>query len=88
MIVFAISLRAKETTNNWERCLENFNATIKSSFNQTEPEFHCIVACNEIPKLDKRYDERLEFIKVDTPIPRACLKNKNCTKRMFYFPFS
>ena len=19
--------------------------------------------------------------------PRACLKNKNCTKRMFYFPF-
>jgi hypothetical protein len=19
---------------------------------------------------------------------RACLKNKNCTKRMFYFPFS
>ena len=20
--------------------------------------------------------------------PRACLKNKNCTKRMFYFPFS
>ena len=21
-------------------------------------------------------------------VPRACLKNKNCTKRMFYFPFS
>ena len=21
-------------------------------------------------------------------LPRACLKNKNCTKRMFYFPFS
>lgn len=69
MIVFAIPLRAKETTNNWEKCLENFNATIESIFNQTEPEFHCIVACNEIPKLNKIYDERLEFIKVDTPIP-------------------
>nr|DAK74831.1 MAG TPA: hypothetical protein [Caudoviricetes sp.] len=24
----------------------------------------------------------------NTSCPRACLKNKNCTKRMFYFPFS
>ena len=23
-----------------------------------------------------------------TDFTRACLKNKNCTKRMFYFPFS
>lgn len=32
-------------------------------------------------------DEKLstKFLEWKT---RACLKNKNCTKRMFYFPFS
>lgn len=25
---------------------------------------------------------------LDWNLARACLKNKNCTKRMFYFPFS
>ena len=28
------------------------------------------------------------FLKITYDIlPRVCLKNKNCTKRMFYFPF-
>ena len=28
------------------------------------------------------------FSALANPSARACLKNKNCTKRMFYFPFS
>ena len=28
------------------------------------------------------------FINIANVFTRACLKNKNCTKRMFYFPFS
>ena len=27
-------------------------------------------------------------VSVDHVSTRVCLKNKNCTKRMFYFPFS
>ena len=30
----------------------------------------------------------LDEIYLDPNNPRACLKNKNCTKRMFHFPFS
>ena len=36
-------------------------------------------------------EETLDFEqkhKEDLQRLRACLKNKNCTKRMFYFPFS
>ncbi len=69
MIIFAIPLRAKATTKNWDFCVERFNATIQSIFNQTNPNFKCLVACNDIPKLEKEYDNRLEFIQVNTAIP-------------------
>ena len=65
MIIFAIPLRAKATTKNWDFCVERFNATIQSIFNQTNPNFKCLVACNDIPKLKKEYDDRLEFIQVN-----------------------
>lgn len=71
MIIFAIPFRGKKTTNNWNKCLNRFNNTIKSIFNQTNNEFKVIVACNEIPKLEKEYDDRLEFIKTDIAIPHT-----------------
>ena len=37
---------------------------------------------------DKTYNVRDGSDWEKTLKPRACLKNKNCTKRMFYFPFS
>lgn len=74
MVVFAIPLRAKQTTKNWDRCVNNFNATIRSIFNQTSEEFRCIVACNEIPPLNQTYDKRLEFIKLDMPIPKEWIE--------------
>lgn len=69
MIVFAIPLRAKETSKNWDGCVRKFHQTLHSIFNQTSSSFKCIVACNEIPPLDRKYDERLEFIPLDIPIP-------------------
>ncbi|MDO4189716.1 MAG: hypothetical protein Q4D29_12090, partial [Lachnospiraceae bacterium] len=42
----------------------------QSIFNQkNSTNFKCIVACNDIPELFKEYDERLEFIKMDLPVP-------------------
>lgn len=69
MIVFAIPLRAKETSKDWNGCVERFNQTLQSIFNQTSGAFRCIVACNEIPPLSHEYDERLEFITLDIPTP-------------------
>lgn len=70
MIVFAIPLRAKETAKNWKEVETRFWDTIRSIFNQEGEDYRVIVACNEIPeKADVVYDERLEFIELDMPIP-------------------
>lgn len=71
MVIFAIPLRAKETSKDWDLCLKRFWNTIQSIFNQ-EGEFRCIVACNDIPLPNSKvyYDDRLEFIQLDIPIPQ------------------
>lgn len=69
MIIFAIPLRAKETCKDWDKCVQHFNSTLSSIFNQTNDSFRCIVACNERPPLLTEYDERLEFIEMSLPIP-------------------
>ena len=71
MIYFGIPLRSKETSNNWENVSEFFNRTLWSVYNQTDPNFKVIVACHEIPKLRHFYDERVEFIQVQAPIPHS-----------------
>lgn len=69
MVIFAIPLRAKETSKDWDGCVRRFNQTLDSVFNQTSESFKCIVACNEIPPLFREFDDRLEFIPLDIPIP-------------------
>lgn len=70
MVIFAIPLRARETSKDWDGCIKRFNQTLNSIFNQTSREFKCIVACNEIPSLYQKFDERLEFITLDIPVPK------------------
>jgi hypothetical protein len=70
MIYFGIPLRSKYSSINWERVCTHFNRTLKSVFNQTRPEFKIIVACHEIPLLDREYDDRVEFNRVDIPYPK------------------
>lgn len=69
MVIFAIPLRTKETSKDWDGCVRRFNQTLNSIFNQTSESFKCIVACNEIPPLSQKFDDRLEFIPLDIPIP-------------------
>lgn len=69
MIIFAIPFRAKQTTKNWKTSCRNLENTLDSIFNQTDSEFHCILACNEKPELTKKYDNRLEIISLDIPVP-------------------
>lgn len=74
MIIFAIPFRSKETTNDWDGCVNRLNNTIKSIFNQTDKDFKVIIACNDIPNLNRDYDERLEFIKLDLPAPKEWIE--------------
>lgn len=72
MIIFAIPLRSKESSNNWDVVLSHFHRTVRSIFNQTNPNFRCIVACNQKPVMDQEYDERLEFIELPyMPVPES-----------------
>lgn len=71
MIYFGIPLRSKQTANNWDKVSLFFNRTLWSVYNQTDPNFRIIVACHEIPSLVHNFDERVEFIQVDAPIPHT-----------------
>lgn len=74
MIIFAIPLKAKKASKDWETCEKRFWETIQSIFNQ-KGEFKVIVACNDIPNnIDIEYDDRLEFIQVNTPIPQRWIE--------------
>ncbi len=69
MVVFVIPLRSKNTVKDWNVTSKFFNNTIRSIFNQSSNKFKCIVVCNEMPIMDAAYDERLEFISLNLPIP-------------------
>lgn len=73
-IIFAIALRSQGSTDNWKNVTENFNNTLKSIFNQTNPNFLVYVGCNEIPELYEPYDERLQFFQVANPVPKEWLE--------------
>ncbi len=70
MIYFGIPLRSKEASENWEKVTKVFNRTLQSVYRQSCPEFRIFVACHEIPELTNTYDERVEFLRSDSPVPR------------------
>ena len=70
MIYFGIPLRSAQVSNDWCMVSKLFNRTLWSVYNQTCSEFKVIIACHEIPMLEKKYDDRVEFIQVEAPVPR------------------
>ncbi len=67
---FAIPLRSKKASNDWNTVCRFFNHTIKSVLNQTNPDFNVLVACHDIPETDIK-DPRLEFIQLSYPEPKS-----------------
>ena len=71
MLYFGIPLRSRQASNDWDRVTEFFNRTLWSVYNQTDPDFRIIVACHDIPILCHEFDDRVEFIQVDVPVPHT-----------------
>ena len=69
MMGFAISLRSKRTTDDWERCVRLLEGTLRSILNQTVGGFRAVVGCHEIPDGLTRWDERISFEPIDYPVP-------------------
>lgn len=74
MVIFAIALRSKDSSNNWNNVVLDFNNTIKSIFNQTNSDFMVYVGCNDIPELYEQYDDRLKFFQVNNPVPKVWIE--------------
>ena len=80
-LCFISSLRPQRASANWRQVCELFERTALSVFNQTNPNFRFVVACHEPPILNRSFDERLEFITLDLPIPDATYATRDLDKR-------
>lgn len=69
MMYFGIPLRSKAASKNWTHVEEVFGRTLNSICRQTDPEFKVLVACHDVPRLNKKYDDRVEFLISDSPLP-------------------
>jgi hypothetical protein len=68
-VFFGIPLKARATAKNWDWTVRDFNRTLASVYNQTNPNFRILVGCHDIPDLLVSADDRLEFIQVHSPAP-------------------
>ena len=75
MFCFITSLRCPEISDDWSRVCALFERTVTSVFNQTDPNFRMIVCCSARPKLTRSFDERLEYIVIDAPIPERTFES-------------
>lgn len=71
MIYFGVTLRSRASAKNWDNVEKDFNRTLHSLYNQTAPDFRIIVACHDIPRLNGKYDDRVEFLVTDIPTPKT-----------------
>lgn len=69
MLIFCIPLRSKEVSKDWNKVSLLFNRTLESVYNQTNENFKIFVACHQIPTLNQKYDDRVQFIIMNTKIP-------------------
>lgn len=74
MIYFGITLRSKAVARDWAHVVKDFNRTLYSAYRQTDPDFRILVACHELPELEREYDDRVEFLQTDVPTPTTPLE--------------
>ena len=69
MLYFGIPLKARKVSADWDRVTELLDNTLRSIFNQSDPDFKVFVACHDVPEVRHRDDPRLEFLPVDFAPP-------------------
>jgi hypothetical protein len=69
MLCFVIALKSKAVSKDWEKVSYLFETTVRSAYQQSDPNFKIVVVCHETPNLKGTYDQRLEIINVDFPPP-------------------
>ncbi|MEM7406395.1 MAG: glycosyltransferase family A protein [Pseudomonadota bacterium] len=69
MFVFLTALKSAAVCDDWGAHSRLVEASLRSVFAQTDGNFRVVVVCHEEPELCTRFDERLEFRRVDYAPP-------------------
>jgi hypothetical protein len=64
---FGIPLRGRATAKNWDRVCKLLDITLGSVLAQTDPDFRVLLACHDIPNVEKFADPRINVIKAEFP---------------------
>ena len=76
-----MALKSAQVSHDWPTVCRLFEATVRSTYGQSCPDFKIVVVCHELPPIDDKYDDRLEFIQADFAPPqsnewRPCVEDK------------
>lgn len=75
MLVFVIPIKSRKISRSWETLSKLFERCLKSTCNQTSPNFRVVVVCNEQPSIQFEHPN-VEYIKVDFAPPVNSLELK------------
>lgn len=68
-VAFAISLKSKKVSQNWNNVQYNLAKTLRSILNNTDPHFRVIVAGHEKPNIKEIRHKRVTWLSVNFPPP-------------------
>lgn len=70
-IVFAISLKSKKVSRNWDVVQQQLAKTIQSILNSSDQNFRIIVAGHEKPNIKELSNSKVTWISVNFPLSRS-----------------
>lgn len=82
---FCIPLKPRARSSNWEHTIELLGQTLRSIFNQTDPNFLVLIAGHDRPELPELQDPRVSFHEVSFPIPKDGAEGKRDQTRKTHF---
>ncbi|QED46217.1 hypothetical protein [Cytobacillus dafuensis] len=68
-IAFAISLKSRTLSRDWEQVQANLSYTLKSILRNTDQNFRIIIAGHEKPDIDELHHSHVTWLSVDFPPP-------------------
>ncbi|MBS4176692.1 alginate lyase family protein [Lederbergia citrea] len=70
-IAFAISLKSKTVSHDWEKVQKNLALTLRSLFSNTDQNFRVIIAGHEKPNIEELNNIRVTWVPVKFPPPKS-----------------
>lgn len=70
-IVFAISLKSKKWSRNWDTVQENLSKTLRSIFNNTDQNYRIIIAGHKKPNIKELNHKKVTWLGVKFALPKS-----------------